>query len=711
MYDLPLYEQNPVSHDPENGLPIPRWLDPSLEEENTKTRELGELLEFYMKPGLMDPIRFIQDEIRRMIETSSASPATKARIYSGITIRVAFNEPSPFGGGLLGTATPPSRATQEFDLQDIVLGQHFVALKQKVMVKVIWPRDFPGDLINALESANLQDAYKNQVIEHFTHPDGEYIYKLLAEEGLLSRLEHHAGLSTTTDSYRNLIKAYQQKKVRAKRVYFRDSYLVTQAACIEAPDNLSGVEPRAALLVFLGAPLGDAVVELPGDKVKRKDAIETSKTLEKLVFKRLSIYDRLKAGEFDLQYTGIQKRTNEYLRDASLTFYNSDDIVSHLYVTNLERLVSDIDTLVSTYDERLSDNALELLGAVLTVAAMGVFAPTIGAGLAARTFMGFVFGTSTLGIEVARGMMADHPEDAYEHYKAAVIGGMLEVATLMLSKMAKTLLTAASKKAMTGNVLKRMRFDGVTPPLYHDIPKLNRSIVPSEMGVMHIKRRLFERLRKGPTAAQDMVYEYARCMRKTVENHDVVIYRGQVFRGDMRPPHVIFEEGFQLRTPVDEIRKDIHQITGVRGGFGGGRNALDPDGKGISTSVFYYKEHTGAFVYGGNRGGFTYIIDTIDMDGYHLYANHHINKYPHSRPINLRPTEINYGDHIPGNRVLGAYNKAGRFIPNNEGMELFARRHASDIEMQLAEAATMATGKTGGHAAILKASKPAGAPD
>jgi hypothetical protein len=296
----------------------------------------------------------------------------------------------------------------------------------------------------------------------------------------------------------------------------------------------------------------------------------------------------------------------------------------------------------------------------------------------------------TVGVEFARGSLADHPDEASEHYRAAIIAGLTEMVGLIAPAILRSGLVNLDKQALTNTVLKRMRFDGVTPPLYHDIPLMKRNIIPSELGAMHLKRRLIERLRKGPNAAQDMVYEYARATRQTVEGHELIIYRGQVFRGDMRPPKTIFKEGFELRTPADEIRRDIHQVTGVRGGFGGGRNALDPDGKGISTSAFYYKEHTGAYVYGGQRGGYTYVIDTVDMDGYHLYANHHMAKYPNTRQINLRPTEINYAENIPADRILGAYDKSGNFFPNDIALDYFARRRASEIEVQLAEAAVQA---------------------
>jgi hypothetical protein len=143
------------------------------------------------------------------------------------------------------------------------------------------------------------------------------------------------------------------------------------------------------------------------------------------------------------------------------------------------------------------------------------------------------------------------------------------------------------------------------------------------------------------------------------------VYSGLVFRGDTRPPFSstgpgVFETGFELRTPINDIR----EVNGTRGGFGGGHDALDPDGKGISTSAFYNKSGAGAYFYGGHKGGHTYVVDGRNMEGFHLYANRHAIEHPGGNPVKLLPWEINYGTSIPGHRIIGAFDSTGKFIPN-----------------------------------------------
>lgn len=138
------------------------------------------------------------------------------------------------------------------------------------------------------------------------------------------------------------------------------------------------------------------------------------------------------------------------------------------------------------------------------------------------------------------------------------------------------------------------------------------------------------------------------------------VYKGIVFRGDTRAPEATFKEGFKLRTKINSI----DEINGFRGGFGGGKDALDPDGKGISTSGFYKKDGAGAYYYGGDKGGYTYVIDGDNMEGYHLYQNRHFIEHPNDTATVMQPLEINYGNDIPASNIIGAFDKDGHFVQN-----------------------------------------------
>ena len=104
----------------------------------------------------------------------------------------------------------------------------------------------------------------------------------------------------------------------------------------------------------------------------------------------------------------------------------------------------------------------------------------------------------------------------------------------------------------------------------------------------------------------------------------------------------------------------LSDVNGFGGGFGGGRDARDPDWQGISTSPFYRNSGAGAYFYGGGRHGYTYLIDARSFSGYDLYAN-----WEHTTRSGQSPLwEVNFGRHIPGGYIAGAFDKGDNFIPN-----------------------------------------------
>jgi hypothetical protein len=237
------------------------------------------------------------------------------------------------------------------------------------------------------------------------------------------------------------------------------------------------------------------------------------------------------------------------------------------------------------------------------------------------------------------------------------------------------------------------------------------TVKPSLSQVRRTQTKLLRRLMQGHEEAQNMVLKQSRLKTKNVEGYDLVIYRGSVFRGDLRPPQVIFKEGFTLKASSATLKRDIHQLTGVRGGFGADATADGLDGRGLSTSVFFRKENVGAATYGVDRGGYNYLVDARKYDGYHLYQNQHNARYvkaqdlqpgafkteddylralknaehnpkltpgaEHAEPLTFSPTEINYADDLPPSAILGAYDEHGVFIANEVGLDAFASQQAA----------------------------------
>ncbi|APJ03568.1 hypothetical protein [Silvanigrella aquatica] len=154
------------------------------------------------------------------------------------------------------------------------------------------------------------------------------------------------------------------------------------------------------------------------------------------------------------------------------------------------------------------------------------------------------------------------------------------------------------------------------------------------------------------------------CVKWTKEGF---IYQGFTFRGDQRPPEIIFKEGFQLRTKIHHL----YEVNGFTRGaaYGGGITSLDSGAAGISTSPYYSDRGVGAYYYAKKYNGYTYFIDARKLKGYDLYSNSYAYEYgdkmPHFRrdPFH-KPYEINYGTDISYNKIVGAFDLNGTFIPN-----------------------------------------------
>jgi hypothetical protein len=191
-----------------------------------------------------------------------------------------------------------------------------------------------------------------------------------------------------------------------------------------------------------------------------------------------------------------------------------------------------------------------------------------------------------------------------------------------------------------------------------------RAAVGSDTSLAKARTRLWQAAATGNFTVQQAQRLVGRHpISKFVDTEKGFVYRGFTFRGDMRPSAEIFEHGFRLREDVSHI----HEVNGFRGGFGGGADARDIDGRGISTSPFYDHDNAGAYYYGGHRGGYTYVIDARTLEGYDLYRNRqYVLDGRAVRPgaVSPRPWEVNYGAAIPANKIVGAFDARGRYVAN-----------------------------------------------
>ncbi|MGH8418300.1 MAG: hypothetical protein ACRER8_13615 [Pseudomonas sp.] len=661
----------------------------TAQELNRVTDDMIALFDSVYDPELLDPLLYIAASIRQMVDASNVPDDLKSRISSKTPITVSYRHRPKVTSGLIDAgAFVGVREKREFTLDEIVTDSYLRQLEDHQQVQVEWPAEFSQELIDTLASANLQASYQADVKRRLSTPDARFMLKLQSTTEVANRLEQYANRADAPQVYRQLAQAYGRGEATLEVVQFRSRTRqidVAQVLYLRLESNRSS----DGLLIFLGATEEDAIVPLP--YISRRWFVESSPGLRRLIVERLPLYHQILNGDEKLLYI------NSFFGPTATTisplqFHQVNDVFETLYTFKIKCMLSDIDTLVSTDSERMTDKLLQAGVSILQGLSIVATLPIGGGGgLAARLLVSFLLGQGAAGLEAVRGANADIPEEAEERYKTALYSAIAEIVGPFAQKLLGKAISVANKSRISTRVFRHMQR---TRP-YPGKPAAGYDrIKPTPSEVKRIKTELALQLSEGPQRAQALVDQSGQLLNKTVEGHDLVVYRGKVFRGDMRPPQEIFEKGFELRTPAADIHKDIHQVTGVRGGFGGGHDALDIDGKGISTSAYYYRENVGAFVYGGKKGGYTYLIDAHKIDGYHLYQNHHNALYPSAaKKIRFKPTEINYGQDIPPHLVLGAYDPLGNFIANNAALKSYARELAIKEIRRLAAAAISAGSK------------------
>jgi hypothetical protein len=673
---------------------------PSLqsdENEEALDRLAHKIIELFKRvydPELLHPLLYIEKKIAEMVQASSASADLKKTIKAKTPIAVSFRKPYAKPSGMLATSAKPNPIRyQYFTLDEIVTDGYRRQLVDNIQVTVNWPANYPKDLIDALESTDLQSRYTADVETRLRTPEAQTLLVLQLSVETSNALEQFVSRTGAPEVYRQAANDCLQGKINLQTVRLQKnlrSSPVPVGQCLYLP--CADEHTYGGLLIFLNEPEGQAVMVLP--MKHRLEFIHGFHLLHRRILQRLPLYEQLALGDHSFAPITSYSQMHYVQRKSPLVFAAEDDVFAALQKVRVERLLSDMDTLVSTDHERFVD---KLLATGVFIFQALSFLATLplggGGGLAVRLLASFLLGQSAAALETIRGQLADTPEEAQAHYSAGIFSAVSAIVAPLAFKLAGKALSAIGRTKVAARILKHL---ASTDPALGKIREAFSKIKPSRKELRGVKGEIVAKLSKGPHQAQSLIEHDARLVTKHVEGHNLVIYRGRVFRGDTRGPQEIFSKGFKLRTPAEEIRKDIHQVTGVRGGFGGDPDALGLDGRGISTSAYYYREHTGAFVYGGKKGGYTYLIDAKKLDGYHLYQNHHNARYPtQANQIQFRPTEINFGQDIPSSLILGAYDSAGVFIPNHPALKRFARQLTLEmIRRTLAGTAAVAATST-----------------
>ncbi|UYM17289.1 hypothetical protein [Endozoicomonas euniceicola] len=135
-------------------------------------------------------------------------------------------------------------------------------------------------------------------------------------------------------------------------------------------------------------------------------------------------------------------------------------------------------------------------------------------------------------------------------------------------------------------------------------------------------------------------------------------FSGYVFRGDARPPDLIFEVGFGLQPTSSSARRHrLRTIGAVKGGITGKH--------GISTSVCasvcgHYSSRASNLDPFSSGAGFVYLIDATEFKGFAIPSPRPNDPIAAQNPILKDIYEVNFASYIPGSYIVGIVWPSGR---------------------------------------------------
>ena len=668
---------------------------------------------FFAAQNIYDPLSFMNEVINRTISESDLPERIKSKLTPDSIFRVNFRTESKITG-LMFASTAEKNRDQTFTLLELFAGVHHRAAKPGERVEIMWLPGYTEGFKSNVAETNFLDLYKENIKNVRPQSEAVEFWKIKEKNQLTETLNSYLHASNSSASGRHVVSEYFKGNIRASTLSIRNSvssnYDSVANAVYLGREGAVNEDNGPGLFVFLGE--AGKVIECSLDLFASGGrSIEEFPELSLELSKRIPIQAFLSRKENDFKYSqgrlefvpqpvrfrnllniiapiwvGEQVEIKLPFKPILLEWgYGPDyDLFEDLHKRQLYKVVADIDAMTSTPGERITDQVLDFLSA--TFASLSMVASLIPGGI--TKVLALLFGLASSAITYARGAINDDPEKTAMYSANALRGAFFAFAGPFVAKhlgkalsnevSARIAATAIERVKALGRlpagVIKYLpKYKKVSAELIRAVGRTPKWIPPVKMSKSLLSRMLenkhrghwiitkLNRLARGPHVAQ-----------KLMDGTGVVffsgpgkgyVYKGFVMRGDLRSPDIVFKEGFQLRTPIT----DIKQVNGMRGGFGGGKDALDPDGMGISTSAFYSDSGAGAFRYGGGRGGYTYVIDARRMEGFDLYKNQNFASH---RPLEqgFKPWEINYGKNIPGSNIVGAYDANGVFFPNPDAI-------------------------------------------
>lgn len=392
---------------------------------------------------ILNPASYIDDYIRKGISAFEQRKGSKTQLRPDSKIRVDYFprvHPNP---NLQGPRAPLP-ASRYFTLTEIVTGQYLYESKR---LKDSSGREYRvtgmqhQELVDALTKDNLQSAMERELKAYRDQPDNAAGMKSFYQDMINVRCLEYLSRGHQTPLYAQAVKDFLEGKVQAQAVSFHGT-------------ALNGV------FMIPAGPAGGVMFSVDDDKFfhigssrhdyidsgrKKSEVLSTfpqNKAFQEWVFSKQPSYQALKyeQDQSAFKYKVIKRVPGGLMFPPSFgviterpfSFVASqgrEQLADQLYNGLMERLESDIDTLVFSYPEQITEAALEVAKKILTIGSIGlaVAIPGTGSVLARLSlFMAsLALDAAYVGASAVQAHMSDRPDQAEAFRTEAIIAGVL----------------------------------------------------------------------------------------------------------------------------------------------------------------------------------------------------------------------------------------------------------------------------------------------
>ncbi|MBH2079551.1 MAG: hypothetical protein I8H93_26420 [Pseudomonadales bacterium] len=635
---------------------------------------------------LLDSSLYILSEVEKLVSESDISDHLKRTTTATSTFRVEYVTPLPIGKHV--DIFQEHIRDERFTLAGLMAGQHDKAKKDLERMTVHWPSGYTQHFKDAVKNINLAAEHNKRLDRMLWKPHTYKLWKAAFDVNLKKLLTEYLESPAASEDAINIIKSFLKGETRVRPIAIKNGAFSDEFHVSDAVFLTSKGKRTEGLFVFLG---GNAtVIESPVELFREGGkSIEEFPQLSSELSKRIPLKILLGRDDDDFKYSqgrSVWSHGIDYKWpyepivigriDGPNHYREQYDVFKVLFYSATVKARDNMDTRTSTWDERFIDKLLDVLADTLRYCAiLSGFPGAPTAGLA------FLLGAGASAVKYTQGELNDDPSEGNRLKAAAIKGLVTQIAAPYIGQVFGKVPNEAELFRITLKVYQLLKLSQDLPKeITQFFPEYGHHSTPLELSAKHFEKWIAPRVKnpllvqekltrkftnkrvsarlkslskKGPEAAQRLM-DRSRVLYFSGPKEGFV-YRGFTLCGDLRSPQEVFAQGFKMNAPVNNIQ-DIN-----------GMNANSGVDSGLKASGYYDNNGMGAFHQGGKSGGYTYLIDGRAMNGYDVARNRNWQADSGSRTGN-DPYQIVYAQDIPGSMILGAYDSAGKFIPNQSAL-------------------------------------------